>query len=189
LKDVGGLAETKRTLISIMQLFRGGGALIGHTRFDPPKGILLTGQSGTGKTLLARALAGRALLRWFPGLYFLSRASEVVPSTQAFSLACANGHLRVAEWLYDTFDITGADVCARGTGAFWFACMYGHLAVAQWLAASFALTAADAHAQQDRAYREASGNHCRGVVAWLTATFGPPVQAQYTAYEGMDLVD
>jgi len=58
LKDVGGLAETKRTLTSILQLVRGGGALFGHTRFNPPKGILLTGASGTGKTLLARALAG-----------------------------------------------------------------------------------------------------------------------------------
>jgi transitional endoplasmic reticulum ATPase len=57
-KDVGGLGEIKRTLSSIMQLVRGGGALLGHTRFNPPKGILLTGASGTGKTLLARTLAG-----------------------------------------------------------------------------------------------------------------------------------
>lgn len=60
--DVGGLAETKRTLGSILRLMRDGGALLGHTRFNPPKGILLTGPSGSGKTLLARALAGELAL-------------------------------------------------------------------------------------------------------------------------------
>jgi transitional endoplasmic reticulum ATPase len=58
LKDVGGLTEIKRTLRSILQLMRRGSALSAQGRFNPPKGILLTGPSGTGKTLLARALAG-----------------------------------------------------------------------------------------------------------------------------------
>ncbi len=58
LKDVGGLEETKRTLRSIFQLVQQGGALFAHTRFNPPKGVLLTGPSGTGKSLLVRAIAG-----------------------------------------------------------------------------------------------------------------------------------
>jgi len=55
--DVGGLAEVKNKLIEAVEwplkypeLFRAAGA-------RPPKGILLYGAPGTGKTLLAKALA------------------------------------------------------------------------------------------------------------------------------------
>jgi transitional endoplasmic reticulum ATPase len=57
-KDVGGLTDIKRTLHSILQLMRQGGTIATQARFNPPKGILLTGPSGAGKTLMARALAG-----------------------------------------------------------------------------------------------------------------------------------
>ncbi len=57
-KDIGGLTETKRTLNSILQRVRAGSALFGHARFNPPKGILLTGASGTGKTLLCTRFGG-----------------------------------------------------------------------------------------------------------------------------------
>ena len=57
-RDVGGLAEAKRVLRSIVELARSGSVPFPHARLAPPKGILLTGASGTGKTLLARALAG-----------------------------------------------------------------------------------------------------------------------------------
>jgi transitional endoplasmic reticulum ATPase len=57
-RDVGGLAQAKRTLRSIVDVVQGGGALVPGARLEAPKGILFTGPSGTGKTLLARALAG-----------------------------------------------------------------------------------------------------------------------------------
>ena len=64
--DIGGLARVKKALIAAVEwpsrypdLFREGNVV-------PPRGILLTGPSGTGKTLMAKALAGET------GLNFIS---------------------------------------------------------------------------------------------------------------------
>lgn len=57
-KDVGGLQEVKRNLLSIIQLPLRGMTFFADSRLGPPKGVLFTGPSGTGKTLMAKALAG-----------------------------------------------------------------------------------------------------------------------------------
>ncbi len=57
-KDVGGLEEIKQNLLSIMQLPTRNLPIFANARLSPPKGVLLSGPSGTGKTLLAKALSG-----------------------------------------------------------------------------------------------------------------------------------
>ena len=55
--DVGGLEEVKRHLIEAVEWPLRHGVLFKHAGMRPPKGILLHGAPGTGKTLLAKALA------------------------------------------------------------------------------------------------------------------------------------
>ncbi len=55
--DVGGLDTVKQTLIENIEWPLRYPELFSYSRTRPPRGILLTGAPGTGKTLLARAVA------------------------------------------------------------------------------------------------------------------------------------
>ena len=55
--DVGGLAEVKQLLVEAVEWPLRYGELFDYAGIRPPKGILLYGAPGTGKTLVAKALA------------------------------------------------------------------------------------------------------------------------------------
>ncbi|MGE5575794.1 MAG: CDC48 family AAA ATPase [Syntrophothermus sp.] len=57
-KDVGGLDEIRKLLLGALEWPMRYPKLFARAKLGMPRGILLTGPSGTGKTLVARALAG-----------------------------------------------------------------------------------------------------------------------------------
>jgi len=63
---IGGLKKIKETLVSIVDWPAKYPDLFAAGRIRPPRGILFSGPSGTGKTLMAKALAGET------GLNFIS---------------------------------------------------------------------------------------------------------------------
>ncbi len=63
-KDVGGLDEAIRKVREVVQLPLKQPKIFYRLGIDPPRGVLLYGPSGTGKTLIARAVAGET------GCYF-----------------------------------------------------------------------------------------------------------------------
>jgi transitional endoplasmic reticulum ATPase len=71
---VGGLQEIKETLVSIVDWPSKYPDLFASGKVSPPRGILFTGPSGTGKTLMAKALAGES------GLNFISVSGPIILS-------------------------------------------------------------------------------------------------------------
>ena len=89
----------------------------------------------------------------------------------ALRWTCANGHLEVARWLQQTFQLTVTDARAGGNCALRGACEHGHLEVARWLQQTFQLTADDAQACDNYALRWACEFGHLEVVRWLQQTF------------------
>jgi len=69
---IGGLSKIKETLISIVDWPSRYPDLFAAGKVFPPKGILFSGPSGTGKTLMAKALAGET------GLNFISISGPIL---------------------------------------------------------------------------------------------------------------
>ena len=56
--SLGGLSDAKRLLDSVVEHSHMHGEIYEQVGLAPPRGILLEGPSGTGKTAMARALSG-----------------------------------------------------------------------------------------------------------------------------------
>jgi transitional endoplasmic reticulum ATPase len=69
---IGGLSKIKETLVSIVDWPARYPSLFSQGKVFPPRGILFSGPSGTGKTLMAKALAGET------GLNFISISGPIL---------------------------------------------------------------------------------------------------------------
>ena len=89
-----------------------------------------------------------------------------------FSRCCEHGHLAVAQWLVERFELTAEDVKSKDNWVLRMSCSCGHLEVAQWLAVHFNLTARDARSYNNHALHMSCSHGHLEVAQWLTKTFG-----------------
>jgi transitional endoplasmic reticulum ATPase len=112
--DIGGLAAFKQRLRECVEWPLKYGELFARARLAPPKGILLVGPPGCGKTLLAKALASES------GVNFISvKGPELMSKYVGESERALRDVFRKARQAAPTiifFDEIDALVPARGTG-------------------------------------------------------------------------
>ena len=94
----------------------------------------------------------------------------------AFQAACRNGHLLLAQWMAEAYDLDKDEAMAGGCLGLGLACKHGHLHVAQWLTAKFDLGKAHAAAGGHAAKRGSCANGHLEVVQWLSEQFKFTVQ-------------
>jgi hypothetical protein len=113
------------------------------------------------------------VLKWCIDKFQLSRV-EVLENVNysPFVSACIVGHLHIAKWFTDTYQIDETTVRNNNNFIFRHVCEYGHLEVAKWLVSRFHINREDAKAFYNYAFYSAQDNKHVNITEWLFAEFG-----------------
>ena len=112
--DLGGMKDTIDALREMVELPLRHPELFQRLGVDPPKGVLLHGPPGTGKTRLARAVANESEAN-----FFHIAGPEVMFATSRIEKKCANCSKSLkrrprSSHRRDRFDAPNAGRCRRG---------------------------------------------------------------------------
>ena len=115
--DLGGLGEVKRLLDAVFEHSHMHDAIYEQVGLAPPRGILLAGPSGTGKTAMARALSGEKQIPLIaidgPQLYSKWLGESERALREIFKKA---RHAAPCILFFDTIDAVAPKLAAEQTG-------------------------------------------------------------------------